>query len=60
MKRNDIFIMRQDKRRGVVIMDKINIGKKRSDFTINETVSETKRRPYKINKRRSSTYRKKN
>ena len=55
-----IFIMRQDKRRGVVIMDKINIGKKRSDFTINETVSETKRRPYKINKRRSSTYRKKN
>ena len=53
--------MKQDKRRGVVIMDKIfKIYRERYDFTINKTVPETKLGPYKINRGNGLTYGKKN
>ena len=61
MKRSDIVIMKQDKGRRVIIMNKIKkIYTERLNFTINETVSETKLGPYIINKEKSSTHSKKN
>ena len=55
MKRNNIVIMKQDKGRVVVIMDKSKC-RERFDLTINETVPETKLGPCKINRGKCSTH----